>query len=49
MNKDVLNLVNSLNKKFGKNAVRVGTPKEANGEPKVTLAITTSNVSLDID
>lgn len=49
MNKDVLNLVNSLNKKFGKNAVRVGTPKDENEEPKVTLRIPTSNVSLDID
>lgn len=49
MNKDVLNLVNSLNKKFGANAVRVGVPKEDNGEEKVIVRIPTSNVSLDID
>ena len=46
MNKEVINLVNQLNKKYGKNAVRIGTPE---GEAKEILRIPTSNVSLDID
>lgn len=45
MKKEIKDLVNKLNKKYGENAIRLGTGKEEETE---IIRIPTSNVSLDI-